>query len=280
MEQISSIGNKTATRRSFRLIWAESMRCAITVCRGRHCFQKAIILIPLHRHTGRPWIFSRIIVLIKLGTNDTKPQNWRFHHEFEADYQKLIEQFRNLDSHPRIILLVPVRCFLTDETSISPLRISQSVRPAVEQIAWKNGLEILNLYSLFGDNWEPHLMPDRLHPSAIGAGRMAQVIGAYLKQAYATCHTQDMPFLKDAATFNFHGYCGYDFWFEGVNCKIVKPYGEAPGKPWVIRARFWGHEPQTDIALLEHGFHIMYCDVADMYGSPEAVKRWNRFYKK
>lgn len=40
-----------------------------------------------------------------------------------------------------------------------------------------------------------------------------------------------------------------------------------------------GHEPQTDIALLEHGFHIMYCDVADMYGSPEAVKRWNRFYK-
>lgn len=58
---------------------------------------------------------------------------------------------------------------------------------------------------------------------------MAQVIGAYLKQAYATCHTQDMPFLKDAATFNFHGYCGYDFRFEGVNCKIVKPYGEAPG---------------------------------------------------
>lgn len=223
--------------------------------------------------------FQPDIVLIKLGTNDTKPQNWRFHHEFEADYQKLIEQFRNLDSHPRIILLVPVRCFLTDETSISPLRISQSVRPAVEQIAWKNGLEILNLYSLFGDNWEPHLMPDRLHPSAIGAGRMAQVIGAYLKQAYATCHTQDMPFLKDAATFNFHGYCGYDFRFEGANCKIVKPYGEAPGKPWVIRARFWGHEPQTDIALLEHGFHIMYCDVADMYGSPEAVKRWNRFYK-
>lgn len=103
--------------------------------------------------------FQPDIVLIKLGTNDTKPQNWRFHHEFEADYQKLIEQFRNLDSHPRIILLVPVRCFLTDETSISPLRISQSVRPAVEQIAWKNGLEILNLYSLFGDNWEPHLMP-------------------------------------------------------------------------------------------------------------------------
>ena len=31
------------------------------------------------------------------------------------------------------------------------------------------------------------------------------------------------------------------------------------------RARFWGHEPQTDIDLLEKGFHIVYCDVADLY---------------
>lgn len=48
----------------------------------------------------------------------------------------------------------------------------------------------------------------------------------------------------------------------------------------MIRARFWGHEPQTDIALLEHGFHIVYCDVADLYGSDKAVQRWNSFYKR
>ncbi|MGL4492395.1 MAG: GDSL-type esterase/lipase family protein, partial [Tannerellaceae bacterium] len=48
--------------------------------------------------------------------------------------------------------------------------------------------------------------------------------------------------------------------------------------PWVWRARFWGHEPQTDIALLERGFHIAYCDVADLFGAPIAVKRWNQFY--
>ena len=40
-----------------------------------------------------------------------------------------------------------------------------------------------------------------------------------------------------------------------------------------MRARFWGHQPQTDIALLEQGFHIAYCDVADMYGADKAVKR-------
>lgn len=47
-----------------------------------------------------------------------------------------------------------------------------------------------------------------------------------------------------------------------------------------MRARFWGHQPQTDIALLEQGFHIAYCDVADMYGADKAVKRWNKLYAK
>lgn len=50
-------------------------------------------------------------------------------------------------------------------------------------------------------------------------------------------------------------------------------------KPWVIRARFWGHEPQTDIELLEHGLHIAYCDVSDLYGSDKAIARWDKFYR-
>ena len=65
-----------------------------------------------------------------------------------------------------------------------------------------------------------------------------------------------------------------------VSCRLVAPLQAAKGHPWVLRARFWGHEPQTDIALLERGFHIAYCDVTDLYGSPKAVKRWDAFYKQ
>lgn len=78
--------------------------------------------------------------------------------------------------------------------------------------------------------------------------------------------------------FNFGGYEGHELTIGGVACKVVEPRTTAPGKPWLIRARFWGHEPQTDLALLERGFHITYCDVADMYGSPAAVARWDAFY--
>jgi len=78
--------------------------------------------------------------------------------------------------------------------------------------------------------------------------------------------------------FDFHGYTGIVFNHQGMACKIVMPEVPADGMPWVWRARFWGHEPQFDLALLAKGYHIMYCDVANLYGNTEAVRRWNSFY--
>lgn len=225
--------------------------------------------------------FQPDIVLIKLGTNDSKPQNWKYKDEFMTDYQSLIDSYRKLNSHPRIILLTPVRCFLPDGSEISAQIIEKNIRPMVEELAWKNKLEIINLFNLFGDKWEEHMMPDKLHPSSIGAGLMAKKIDEYLTlTAQQSKDLKQILKIEDAKEFNFHGHQGYEFTNEGVNCMIVKPAFEAAGKPWMIRARFWGHEPQTDIALLESGFHVAYCDVADMYGSNEAVNRWNSFYKR
>jgi pimeloyl-ACP methyl ester carboxylesterase len=82
----------------------------------------------------------------------------------------------------------------------------------------------------------------------------------------------------DAKPFDFHGFQGYDFTFLGKNAKIVKPRHPAPNRPWNWRARFWGGEPQTDIALLENGFHLVYCDVSEMFGNPESMSIWNEFY--
>ncbi len=78
--------------------------------------------------------------------------------------------------------------------------------------------------------------------------------------------------------FSFHGFRAVDFQLDGVACKLVFPSRTAAGAPWIWRARFWGHEPQADRALLERGFHVAYCDVADLYGAPAAVERWNKFY--
>ncbi|MFK7909832.1 MAG: DUF6807 family protein [Akkermansiaceae bacterium] len=60
---------------------------------------------------------------------------------------------------------------------------------------------------------------------------------------------------------------------------VVVPNKIADGKPWVWRARFWRHEPQFDVAMLEKGYHVVYCNVGGFYGNPTAVDRWDKYYK-
>ena len=74
------------------------------------------------------------------------------------------------------------------------------------------------------------------------------------------------------------GFARYDLTLDGHRCIVVAPKKPAPGKPWIWRARFFGHEPQTDAALLAAGFHVAYIDVSNLFGSPKAVARWNRLY--
>ena len=84
----------------------------------------------------------------------------------------------------------------------------------------------------------------------------------------------DYPGTKGA----WNGFDCYDFPFEGRGAKIVVPNKAADGKPWMWRARFFGHEPQTDLALLALGYHVAYVDSAPLIGSPKSVELWQKFY--
>ena len=78
---------------------------------------------------------------------------------------------------------------------------------------------------------------------------------------------------------SWFGYDAYEFEFDSRACKVVIPKVTAAGKPWIWRALFWGHEPQTDLALLAKGFHLVHIDVGDFFGNPEAVAHWNAFHR-
>ncbi len=85
---------------------------------------------------------------------------------------------------------------------------------------------------------------------------------------------RDYPGAKE----DWMGYDCYKFTFENREALIVVPETEAEGAPWIWRARFFGHEPQADLALLEHGFHVLWLDSAPLMGSPKSVELWQRFY--
>jgi len=83
---------------------------------------------------------------------------------------------------------------------------------------------------------------------------------------------------KDHVISSFSGFSCATFTFIGRQAKVVKPVKPAKNFPWIWRARFWGHEPQADSALLARGFHVVYCDVAELYGNAHAIEIWNKFY--
>jgi pimeloyl-ACP methyl ester carboxylesterase/lysophospholipase L1-like esterase len=76
----------------------------------------------------------------------------------------------------------------------------------------------------------------------------------------------------------WNGYERLDFVVDGRACLLVVPKKVAEERPWIWRTEFFGHEPQTDLSLLAHGFHVAYMDVQNMYGAPVALDHMDRFY--
>lgn len=216
------------------------------------------------------------IVLIDLGGNDSKLVNRVHLNEYEADYRDMIRAFRALPSHPRILLLQPVVSFVKDTTQIWDPVIREQILPKVRQVAYDENVELVNLNALLIG--KPGLMPDGIHPELEGTTMMAKTLFEVLQPLRDTAFNAVSHLPGNKKISSFYGYRCADFDFSGRACKVVAPKFAAAGHPWIWRARFWGHEPQTDIALLERGYHVVYCDVAELFGNAEAVQLWNGYY--
>lgn len=77
---------------------------------------------------------------------------------------------------------------------------------------------------------------------------------------------------------NWNGFTLLDSTLNGIPFKVVFPKKANQNRNWIWRARFWGHEPQTDIALLKQGFHLVYIEVGGLFGSEKAIQIWDDFY--
>ena len=115
------------------------------------------------------------IVLIMLGTNDTKRRNWD-PNIFRRDYSELVKSYIGLPSKPRVILIAPIRIHLPFKIPVLglyPENMEEGVRPAIREIAAKLGLELVDLVDLFPDST---YMMDGVHPQAAGARMLADAI--------------------------------------------------------------------------------------------------------
>ncbi|WP_288155469.1 GDSL-type esterase/lipase family protein [Phocaeicola sartorii] len=119
--------------------------------------------------------FNPDIVVIKLGTNDSKPQNWKHKDEFMNDAQKMIDELKALPAKPDIYMVYPVKA-MSQAFDISDSVIVNEIIPMIKKLARKNKLKVIDLHSVF-DGRSEWFIGDGIHPNDKGAAVIAEEVG-------------------------------------------------------------------------------------------------------
>ena len=142
--------------------------------------------------------FDPDIVIIKLGTNDSKPQNWQHAAEFKQDLQQMIttlcpalaqsakkgkkagSKLSTLNAKPKIYLCTPIPAFKSS-WNINDAVITNEIIPIQQEVAKQYGLQVIDLHTLFANDGDK-MQDDGIHPDGKGVRRIADIIAAELKK--------------------------------------------------------------------------------------------------
>ncbi|MFP6899847.1 MAG: GDSL-type esterase/lipase family protein [Opitutales bacterium] len=117
--------------------------------------------------------FKPNLVIIKLGTNDSKPKNWKHKADYVGDYVALIKSFQGLDSQPEVWVCYPVPAY-PGRWGITDKVMKEEVVPLIDEVAKQSKVKIIDLYAALSD--KKSFFPDRVHPNAEGAKVMVETI--------------------------------------------------------------------------------------------------------
>lgn len=140
--------------------------------------------------------FDPDIVVIKLGTNDSKPQNWQHASEFRSDLEQMLFALRPdlaqpvkkkkgkkkaapaPAARPQIILCTPIPAFKST-WDISDEVITSQIIPILKDAAAKYDLQLLDLHTLYAGDGDK-MLSDGIHPDGRGVQRLADIVAGAL----------------------------------------------------------------------------------------------------
>lgn len=120
--------------------------------------------------------FGPDIVIVMLGTNDTKPQNWTRQANFVTDYQDLVDHYRMLGAV--VYVATPPPVYGSGAFDIQPDVLANQVVPRVRQLATDMNAPLVDVFTALSG--KPQNFPDNVHPNAAGAQLIAETVRAAL----------------------------------------------------------------------------------------------------
>lgn len=123
--------------------------------------------------------FRPDVVVVGLGSNDAKPWNWSGRAEFGGDARALVEAFRSANPTVRVIFLRPPPVVGEGRFGIREEVVAGEVAPEIDRAAREVGAEVVDLHAVL--DGRPDLLPDRVHPDAEGAERIARAVAGSIR---------------------------------------------------------------------------------------------------
>jgi acyl-CoA thioesterase-1 len=112
------------------------------------------------------------VVVLMLGTNDSKPQNWDA-ARYERQVEDLVEVYRQLPSHPTVHLAIPPTAY-DNRYAIRGDVIADQVAVIVRRVAERTGAPLVDVHRATAG--QPALFPDGVHPNRRGAAVIAATV--------------------------------------------------------------------------------------------------------
>ena len=141
--------------------------------------------------------FKADVAVIKLGTNDSKPGNWQYGEEFEADLHQMIDQLNPLhlvfdkkgramrkmkrSEKPRIILCTPIPAY-KPSWGISDSVIVNHIIPIINRVAKEENLEVIDLHTIVNNADGKAMQSDGIHPTEAGDAQIARAVMEKVKR--------------------------------------------------------------------------------------------------
>lgn len=119
------------------------------------------------------------IVIIMLGTNDSKKANWNA-ARYEEEYIQFVQKYQSMESAPQVYIMTPPCIYVTGEGNCDNEVVRDEIVPILGRVADVTGAQLIDLYTL--TEGHPEWFADGLHPNAEGNKAISQEIYGQMTQ--------------------------------------------------------------------------------------------------
>lgn len=136
-----------------------------------------------HKYFATSASFRPDIVVIMLGTNDTKAMNWKNTYTFVKDYKSLINYYRSLPSNPKIYITTTPTIFADQSKSSFISTNNNKVCEAIKISGLYEDVTLIDINALTA-NKKDVFQKDGVHINEKGAELISQEIFKVIDKTY------------------------------------------------------------------------------------------------